>query len=116
MTWTAGFDIIYACQDQEFDQVEGLHSVPSRFGLTKGLQISAFLHVLAPLFLLAAGVLQNLFWFYYLGVAVAVILLYRQHRIVSDKDLSRVGAAFFYLNGYLSVIIFVFTLIDLVVS
>lgn len=115
MIWTAGFDIIYACQDLEFDLGEGLHSVPVRFGLKKGLLISAFLHVLAPLFLIAAGVLQKLFWFYYLGVAIAVILLYRQHRIVSDKDLSRVGAAFFNLNGYLSVIIFVFTLIDLLV-
>lgn len=115
MTWTAGFDIIYACQDLEFDQREGLHSIPSRFGLTRGLQISAFLHVLAPLFLIAAGVYQNLFWFYYLGAAIAIILLFRQHRIVSDKDLSRVRAAFFNLNGYLSVILLVFTLIDLLI-
>ncbi|MDD2234460.1 MAG: putative 4-hydroxybenzoate polyprenyltransferase [Desulfitobacteriaceae bacterium] len=113
MIWTAGFDIIYACQDMEFDQGEGLHSIPARFGLTTGLRISAFLHILAPLFLLAVGFLQNLFWFYYLGVAVAVVLLYYQHRIVSDRDLSRVGTAFFNLNGYLSVIIFVFALIDL---
>jgi 4-hydroxybenzoate polyprenyltransferase len=113
MTWTAGFDIVYACQDLEFDQREGLHSIPARFGLTRGLQISAFLHVLAPLFFIAAGVFQNSFWFYYLGVAIAIILLYRQHRIVSDKDLSRIGAAFFNLNGYLSVILMVFTIIDL---
>jgi 4-hydroxybenzoate polyprenyltransferase len=113
MTWTAGFDIIYACQDLEFDQKEGLHSIPARFGLKRGLQISAFLHTLAPLFLIAAGVWQGLSWSYYLGIAAAVILLYRQHRIVSAQDLSRVGPAFFNLNGYLSITLLVFTVIDL---
>ncbi|MHB8125819.1 MAG: UbiA-like polyprenyltransferase [Desulfitobacteriaceae bacterium] len=113
MAWTAGFDVVYACQDVEFDRREGLYSIPAKFGLMRGLEISSFLHVLAPLFFIAVGVLLNLNWLYYIGVSVAIILLYRQHRIVSDRDLSKVGVAFFNLNGYLSIILFVFALLDL---
>ena len=58
MTWTAGFDIVYACQDVEFDRQEGLHSIPAKFGLTRGLELSAFLHVLAPLLFIAVGLLM----------------------------------------------------------
>ncbi|MFZ3373865.1 MAG: UbiA family prenyltransferase, partial [Desulfitobacteriaceae bacterium] len=104
---------VYACQDVEFDRQEGLYSIPAKFGLTRGLEVSAVLHVLAPLLFIAVGVLMPLNWIYYLGVLGAVILLYRQHRIVSAKDLSKIGVAFFNLNGYLSVLLFAFSLIDL---
>ncbi len=113
MTWTAGFDIVYACQDVEFDCQEGLHSIPAKFGLTRGLELSAFLHVLAPLFFIAVGLLMPLHWSYYIGVFVAIILLYRQHRIVSARDLTKIGVAFFNLNGYLSILLFIFSLVDL---
>ncbi len=113
MTWTAGFDVVYSCQDVEFDRQEGLYSIPAKFGLTRGLEVSAFLHVLAPLLFIAVGVLMPLNWFYYIGVLIAIILLYRQHRIVSARDLSKIGVAFFNLNGYLSVLLFAFSLLDL---
>jgi len=113
MSWVAGFDIVYACQDVEFDRREGLHSIPAVFGLKRGLEISALLHVLAPIFFIAVGVVMQLGWFYYSGVVIAVFLLFRQHRIISASDLSKVGIAFFNLNGYLSVLLFGFALLDL---
>lgn len=115
MTWVAGFDIVYACQDIEFDRREKLHSIPARFGLQRALEISAGLHVIAPLFFLAVGVVMDLHWLYYVGVAIAVGLLYRQHRLVSAKDLSKLGVVFFDLNGYLSCLLFIFSVLDLLI-
>ncbi|MGC7870933.1 UbiA-like polyprenyltransferase [Desulfosporosinus sp. SYSU MS00001] len=115
VTWVAGFDIVYACQDVEFDRKEGLNSIPAIFGVQRGLEISAFLHVLAPLLFIAVGVVMSMSWLYYLGVGIAVFLLFRQHRIVSASDLSKVGVAFFNLNGYLSVMLFVFSVLDLII-
>jgi 4-hydroxybenzoate polyprenyltransferase len=115
MLWVAGFDIVYACQDVDFDRKEGLYSIPSRFGITRGLEISTVIHGIAPLLFIAVGVLQSLGWLYYLGVAIAIFLLFRQHRIVSASDLSKVGIAFFNLNGYLSVELFIFSILDLII-
>ncbi|CAA7601741.1 UbiA prenyltransferase family [Acididesulfobacillus acetoxydans] len=112
MSWVAGFDIIYASQDIEFDRKKGLKSIPAVFGLKRGFEISALLHVAAPLLFIMVGVVLHLHVLYYLGVAVAVILLFRQHRLVSVDNLSKVGIAFFNLNGYLSVLMFVFSLAD----
>lgn len=114
MAWVAGFDVVYACQDVEFDRNEGLHSIPAIFGVQRGLEISAFLHSLAPLLFIGVGVVMALGWLYYAGVAIAIILLFRQHRIVTVDDLSKVGVAFFDLNGYLSVLMFVFSVLDLI--
>ena len=114
MTWVAGFDVVYACQDVEFDRKEGLHSIPAIFGVQRGLEISSFLHILAPLFFIAVGVVMSMTWLYYLGVGIAIVLLYRQHRIVSAADLSKIGVAFFDLNGYLSLLLFIFSILDLV--
>lgn len=114
VSWVAGFDVVYACQDVEFDRKEGLHSIPAIFGVQRGLEISSFLHLLAPLFFIAVGVVLSMSWLYYVGVAIAVILLLRQHRIVTVDDLSKVGVAFFDLNGYLSVLMFVFSILDLI--
>lgn len=111
--WVAGFDIVYACQDTEFDRNEGLHSIPAAFGIKRGLEISTAFHVIAPLLLIVVGVMSGLQWLYFIGVAIAVFLLIRQHRIVSAQDLSKVGVAFFNLNGYLSVELFVFAILDL---
>lgn len=115
MLWVGGFDIVYACQDAEFDRKEGLHSVPSRFGITRGLEISTLVHILAPLLFILVGFLESLGWLYYTGVVIAIFLLFRQHRIVSASDLSKVGIAFFNLNGYLSVELFIFTVLDLLI-
>lgn len=114
MFWVAGFDIVYACQDVEFDRKEGLYSIPAVFGLTRGLEISTILHVIAPLLFIAMGVVASLNWLYFLGVMISILLLFRQHRLVSASDLSKVGVAFFDLNGYLSVLLFVFSVLDLV--
>jgi 4-hydroxybenzoate polyprenyltransferase len=114
MFWVAGFDIVYACQDVEFDRREGLNSIPSVFGITRGLEISAILHVVAPLLFIFVGVLAGLHWVYYIGVAISIFLLFRQHRLVSASDLSKVGIAFFNLNGYLSIVLFVFSILDLI--
>ena len=114
MTWVAGFDVVYACQDVEFDRKEGLHSIPAIFGVQRGLEISSFLHILAPLFFIAVGVVMSMSWLYYVGVAIAVVLLFRQHRLVSADDFSRIGVAFFDLNGYLSLLLFAFSILDLV--
>lgn len=114
LAWTAGFDIIYSCQDAEHDKQVGLYSIPSRFGVARALQISSFMHILAPLFFIGVGILLSMSWFYYIGVAVAIILLYRQHKLVSPTDLSKLDIAFFNMNGYLSVMLFVFALTDLI--
>ncbi len=113
MTWVAGFDVVYACQDVEFDRREGLHSVPAIFGIQRGLEISAGLHIIAPIFFIAVGVVMSMSWLYYMGVAIAIVLLYRQHRLVSADDFSKIGVAFFDLNGYLSLLLFVFSIFDL---
>ena len=114
MTWVAGFDVVYACQDVEFDRQEGLHSIPAIFGVQRGLEISSVLHSLAPIFFIAVGVVMSMSWLYYVGVAIAIVLLYRQHRLVSADDFSKIGVAFFDLNGYLSLLIFVFSILDLI--
>lgn len=110
--WVAGFDIIYACDDYEFDRKEGLYSIPSHFGIKKALTISMAFHILAPLLFLAAGLILNLGALYLAGVAVAVVILFYQHTLVRPDDLSRAGVAFFNLNGILSVIMFAFTFLD----
>jgi len=114
MTWVAGFDVVYACQDVEFDRQEGLHSIPAIFGLQRGLEISSVLHILAPIFFIAVGVVMSMSWLYYVGVGIAIVLLYRQHRLVSADDFSKIGVAFFDLNGYLSILLFVFSILDLI--
>ncbi|MCG9966471.1 putative 4-hydroxybenzoate polyprenyltransferase [Pelotomaculum terephthalicicum JT] len=111
--WVAGFDIIYACDDYEFDLKEGLYSIPARFGIKRALNVSAVFHAIAPLFFLAAGLLLNLGVLYLAGVAVSVGILFYQHTLVRPDDLSRAGVAFFNLNGTLSVVMFVFTLFDI---
>ncbi|MDI6813763.1 MAG: UbiA-like polyprenyltransferase [Desulfitobacteriaceae bacterium] len=113
VAWVAGFDIVYACQDVEFDRQEGLHSIPARFGMQRGLEISGLLHIFAPVLFVAVGLLLQLHILYYSGVGIAIVLLFRQHRLVSAADLTKVGIAFFNLNGYLSVLMFVFSVLDL---
>jgi 4-hydroxybenzoate polyprenyltransferase len=107
--WIGGFDVIYACQDVEFDRKVGLYSIPARFGLKTGLRVAALSHALTVLFLIILGVTSALGWVYWLGVlAVAVLLIY-EHSLVSPDDLSKLGVAFFNVNGYISVTIFIAT-------
>lgn len=113
--WTAGFDIIYACQDVEFDRKEGLHSIPARFGITRALDIARALHALTAAGFALLLLMTDLSWWYFAGIVVAAALLLYEHRLVKPNDLSRLNAAFFTMNGILSAVVFVFTFIDLVV-
>ena len=111
--WTAGFDIIYSCQDYDFDQREGLFSLPRRFGIGGALWISRGLHVLMVLSLSALVIGFDLGWLAWAGVAAIVALLLCEHSLVRADDLSRVNAAFFTVNGYVSVLFFIFWATDI---
>ncbi|MCS7221926.1 MAG: UbiA-like polyprenyltransferase [Anaerolineae bacterium] len=104
--WIAGFDLIYACQDTEFDRAEGLHSVPARFGNATALRWAKANHVLTVLALTAVGWLEGLRWPYWAGVAATAGLLWWENSLVKPDDLSRVDLAFFNVNGYISVLVF----------
>jgi 4-hydroxybenzoate polyprenyltransferase len=114
--WTAGFDVIYACQDYEFDHREQLFSLPKRFGIAGALWIARVFHVamIACLFaLVSAFALGPLAM---TGIAAVVALLLYEHRLVKADDLSRVDAAFFTVNGYVSVLFFLFWAGDIFLS
>lgn len=113
--WTAAFDIIYATQDMEFDKKHGLHSIPVRFGLKKSLLIARIVHGMTVLGLFSLFFITQLSWWYLLGAVIANFILHYEHSILSPHDMSRLNTAFFTMNGILSVVIFVFTFIDLVV-
>lgn len=110
--WTAGFDIIYALQDEEFDNANGLHSVPAKFGRTKALAISRLSHVVSIVFLVLAFAMQPISWVGWLGVIFAGVMLTYEQSLVKPNDLSRVNFAFFTLNGCISAGVFAFVLID----
>ncbi|MGH9469276.1 MAG: UbiA-like polyprenyltransferase [Terriglobia bacterium] len=104
--WVAGFDLIYACQDAEVDRRDGLASFPTRFGIRAALLGSAALHILMLFLLVEAARLERLGWLAGLGVALVALLLLYEHLLVKPRDLSRVNAAFFTINGYISVLFF----------
>ncbi|MBI2941643.1 MAG: UbiA family prenyltransferase [Chloroflexi bacterium] len=115
-TWIAGFDLIYSCQDVEFDRREGLHAIPARFGIAAALRVSVWVHVLTAALLLALGLLMPLGWPFYAGWLAAVGLLVYEHRLVRPDDLSRVDVAFFNVNGYIAIIVFVATFVATMVA
>jgi 4-hydroxybenzoate polyprenyltransferase len=102
--WIAGFDLIYACQDVEFDRAQGLHSVPARFGVPTALALARLNHALTALALAALGWLTGLGPLYWAGWLAIVALLVYEHSLVSPRDLSRLDVAFFNVNGYIAVI------------
>lgn len=112
--WTSGFDILYSCQDAGFDRTHRLRSIPARFGIPAALRISTMLHAVMVAALIALGPLAGLGAIYYGGLALTACVLVYEHRIVKPDDLSRVNLAFFTLNGWVSVILFVATLADIV--
>ncbi len=113
--WTTGFDVVYACQDYEFDKKEGLHSIPVRFGIPGALKIARGFHIVTMLGFVLLIWLTNLSWIYILGVVIACGLLIYEHLIVKPNDLTRLNTAFFTMNGTLSMVVFFFTLFDMVV-
>ncbi|MDO3378131.1 UbiA-like polyprenyltransferase [Geoalkalibacter halelectricus] len=110
--WVAGFDIFYALQDLEFDRAHGLHSIPSRFGVERALWLTRAFHIMMVFLLLLLLIGTGLGWIYFLGVCVVAVLLVYEHLLVRPEDFSRLDAAFFNMNGYISVTIFAFTLLD----
>jgi 4-hydroxybenzoate polyprenyltransferase len=104
LLWVAGFDVIYACQDIEFDRRAGLHSIPSRFGRRRALAAARLLHAAALAVLAAVGVLAGLHPVYWAGWTVICGLVVWQHRLVRPDDLSHVGIAFFNMNGAISAV------------
>ncbi|QNK55368.1 UbiA-like polyprenyltransferase [Paenibacillus sp. PAMC21692] len=113
--WIAGFDIIYATQDFEYDRGEGIHSIPARFGIARALWIARGLHVVTAIGFILLFISTQLSWLYLFGALLSVTLLFYQHYMVRPHDLSRVQTAFFGMNGTLSVVLFAFAFIDLVV-
>jgi len=111
--WTAGFDIIYACQDVGFDRERGLRSIPARFGVARALAISSLLHLAMVAALMGVALTARLGAVFYAGLAATAGVLLYEHRIVRPDDLSRVNLAFFTLNGWVSVVLFLATALDL---
>jgi 4-hydroxybenzoate polyprenyltransferase len=111
--WTAGFDIIYSCQDYEFDCEEALFSIPRILGIGGALRAARVLHILMVACLLALVYSLHLGVLALAGVAAIVLLLLYEHSLVKPNDLSRVNAAFFTLNGYVSVLFFLFWAADI---
>jgi len=104
--WVAGFDIIYACQDVDFDRAQRLYSLPSRCGVATSLHVSAVLHGLMLAMLLLVVRMEGLGWLAVSGLAVVGVLLAYEHALVKPNDLSRVDAAFFSVNGCVSLLFF----------
>ena len=111
--WTAGFDVIYSCQDYEFDRGEALWSVPKRIGIAGALRVAQALHILMIVCLGALVATLHLGALALAGVAAIMALLIYEHSLVKPHDLSRVNAAFFTMNGYVSVLFFVFWAADI---
>ena len=107
LLWTAGFDVLYACQDYDFDRREGLRSIPARVGISRALWIARALHAGAFLALVSLYVMTGLGPLAFAGVIATGALLVYQHRLVRADDLSRLNAAFFTTNAFVSVILLV---------
>ncbi|WP_274364508.1 UbiA-like polyprenyltransferase [Paenibacillus thermotolerans] len=113
--WIAGFDIIYACQDADFDRREGLFSIPSRFGIRGALGIAKSFHLITAVAFFSLWKLADLQWWYAAGLIISYAILFYEHIIVKPNDLSRMNTAFFTMNGTLSIVVFTFTLLDVLV-
>ncbi len=113
--WLAGFDVLYALQDIEFDRSYGLYSVPRRFGVRKSLYLSRTLHAASFLLLVSNGLIFRLGAFYWIGMLAAAGLFVYEHSLIKEDDLSKLDIAFFNMNGYISMTVFLFTLMDYIV-
>ncbi len=116
LAWLAGFDVLYALQDVEFDRSHGLHSMPARFGVVRSLVMARALHLFAWALLALTGTLFQLGAWYWAGLAITAVLFLYEHSLVRADDLSRLDMAFFNMNGYISVTVFVFTAVDYVLG
>lgn len=113
MFWVAGFDIIYACQDIDFDRRAGLYSLPARFGIKNSLRISALFHLVMVVLLVVVFAWSKLTAVSWLGLFCVALALIYEHSLVKPNDLSKVNAAFFTVNGIVSLALLIFVGIDL---
>jgi len=107
--WVGGFDLIYSCQDLDFDRQMGLYSIPVRFNVATALALSTLMHSLTIGLLLIVGILLHLGLIYWAGLAIATALLIHEHQLVSPTDLSKLNVAFFNMNGYIALVVFLCT-------
>ena len=114
MAWVAGFDVLYATADYEFDKKGGLHSIPSRFGIPASLWMVRILHIMSASLLFAAGALIEVGYLYYIGATAATLLLAYENSLVKSADLSKLNKAFFAMNGVIAIVFGVFVCIDAV--
>src|SRR3974390_3500945 len=106
--WVGGFDVLYACQDVEFDRAAGLHSIPQRFGVGRALAIARGIHFVMVVLLIFLAWSFHLAWPAWAGIAVVAALLAYEHSLVKPHDLSKMNAAFFTVNGYISMLFLLF--------
>ncbi len=113
--WLAGFDVLYALQDIDFDRRYGLYSLPARYGIGKSLLAARSFHVLSVLMLCVTGALVDMNWAYWAGLVLVSAFFIYEHSLVKEKDLSRLDIAFFNMNGWISVTVFVFTALSFII-
>jgi 4-hydroxybenzoate polyprenyltransferase len=106
--WVGGFDVLYACQDVEFDETAGLCSIPRRFGIARALAVARTMHLLMAALLVGLAWSFHLAWPAWAGIAVVAALLSYEHSLVKPDDLSKINAAFFAVNGYISLLFLLF--------
>lgn len=116
LTWTGGFDIIYALQDEEFDKQRKLFSIPAWLGRTRALLVSTMLHVVTAISLITFGLIFEIGWIWWSGVGIFLLMLAYQHFLVKPGDLSRVNLAFFTTNGIASVVLGGCAITDLIIG
>jgi 4-hydroxybenzoate polyprenyltransferase len=114
--WIGGFDLIYACQDAEIDRQIGVRSVPARYGVRAALRLSTVTHAVTFALFVWFGILVGLGWPWWIGLALTAAAFAYQHVIVTPADLSRVNRAFFTANGFVGIVLFLFALLDLIVT
>ena len=112
LLWTAGFDIIYSCQDLQHDLKTGLYSIPKKMGLKNSLRLSSILHFLMVIVLVLFMYFTNLDIIYFGGVCFVCVMLFYEHSLIKPHDLSNINMAFFTVNGLISIILMIITLVD----
>ena len=113
LLWVSGFDIIYACQDVEFDRSVKLHSIPKPLGVRRALWVAAACHALMIVPLVGAGLIYPLGWIYFAGVAAVAALLVYEHALIRPDDLTRVNVAFFNVNVMISMGLLLVSVVDI---
>jgi 4-hydroxybenzoate polyprenyltransferase len=106
--WVGGFDVLYACQDVDFDKAAGLHSIPKKFGVARALLFARGMHIVMVGLLIWLALSFRLGWLAWAGIAVVAALLVYEHSLIKANDLSKINAAFFTVNGYISLLFLLF--------